>query len=152
MHSDVFADTPTFEDLLDIAHEQLMVIRAHPSLEPLPDSPAHRAFDPCVARRLKTFVPLRIVPVRTPGETWQALDAMLQGWRELSRLSKTINLSTWEVGYTLEVLKTWLMILQLVGHLRVWLPRPASRTAYLRSTMQVNQLELTLIPLSELYC
>lgn len=106
MHSNVFADSSLFEDLLDAAHEQLMIIRNHPSSEPQPDSPAHLAFDPWVARRLKTFVPLRIVPVRAPDETWRTLNAMLHGWRELNHLSKTISLSTWEVEHIRGVLQT----------------------------------------------
>ncbi|KAF9460883.1 Mak10 subunit, NatC N-terminal acetyltransferase-domain-containing protein [Collybia nuda] len=120
MQSDIFVDPPSFEGLLNTAAEQLVVIRNHHPPEPHSNSPAHLAFDPWVARRLKTFVPLRIVPVRTPDETWQTLDAMLQGWRELRRLSRTTSLATWE----------------LVGQLRVWLPQSISHTAYLRSAMQ----------------
>lgn len=99
MHIEVFSDQAQFQDLIKLARGQLAVIRAHPSPEPTPDSPAHLAFDPTFARNLNTFVPLRVIPVPTVGDTWKWIDALLDGWQELSLLSQTTSITTWDVRY-----------------------------------------------------
>ncbi|KAG5650935.1 hypothetical protein H0H81_010490 [Sphagnurus paluster] len=109
-----------YQNFLDLAKEQLMIIRSHPSPEPGSSSPAHHAFDPCIARRLKTFVPLRVIPVPPQEDTWKAVEATLNGWQEVSLLAHAHALSTWEI----------------VGNLRLWLPKPPLRTPYLRSYTQ----------------
>lgn len=100
MAGEVFSNPTQFQGFIDVAREQLGTIRAHPSSEPGPSSPAHLAFDPSISRHLKTFVPLRVIPVPAQEETWTAIDALLDGWQELSVLSRTNTLLTWEVrGY-----------------------------------------------------
>ncbi|KAF5387015.1 hypothetical protein D9615_002044 [Tricholomella constricta] len=99
MQSDVFANPFEYQSLIDLAREQMMIIRSHPSPEPESSSPAYHAFDPCIARRLKTFVPLRIVPVPSPEDTWKAVDALLDGWQEVSLLAQAHSLATWESAF-----------------------------------------------------
>lgn len=88
---------PGFPELINQAREHLHSIRVHPSPEPDPDSPARRAFDPYVARRLNTFIPIRVIDVPTAEDTWSAMDRFLEGWEELSVLSLTGEISTWDV-------------------------------------------------------
>ncbi|KAG5640738.1 hypothetical protein DXG03_007367 [Asterophora parasitica] len=71
-------------------------------------------------KRLKTFVPLRVIPVPPPEDTWRAVDALLDGWQEASLLAQAHSLATWEA----------------VGNLRVWLPDPRLRIPYIRSYTQ----------------
>ena len=99
MHVEVFSDQVKFQGLINLAHGHLAVIRAHPSPEPMPDSPAHLAFDPTFARNLNTFVPLRVIPVPTLEDTWKCIDAFLDGWQELSLLSQTASIATWDVSH-----------------------------------------------------
>ncbi|GLB35595.1 putative mak10 subunit, NatC N(alpha)-terminal acetyltransferase [Lyophyllum shimeji] len=120
MQADVFANPSEYQNLIDSAREALNIIRSHPSSEPDLTSPAHDAFDPSIARRLKTFVPLRVIPLPPPDNTWQAVDALLDGWQEISLLAQAHSLTTWEI----------------VGNLRVWLPQPPLRIPYLRSYTQ----------------
>ncbi|KAF8061759.1 Mak10 subunit, NatC N-terminal acetyltransferase-domain-containing protein [Lyophyllum atratum] len=120
MQSDVFTNPSEYQNLIDSAREQLSIIRSHPSPEPDLTSPAHYAFDPSIARRLKTFVPLRVIPVPPPEDTWKAIDALLDGWQEVSLLAQAHSLSTWEI----------------VGNLRVWLPKQPPPIPYLRSYTQ----------------
>jgi hypothetical protein len=97
MHTEIFSNQAKFQDLVDVAHGHLEIIRAHPSPEPGPDSPAHLAFDPTFARHLNTFVPLRILPVPALEDTWKRIDTLLDGWQELTLLSQATNISTWDV-------------------------------------------------------
>ena len=103
MQFDVFTDCTQFQALVDIAREQLETIRIHPSPEPAAGSPAQLAFDPFIARHLNTFVPMRVLAVLTPEQTWKAIDVLLDGWHELSLLSVTNDISTWEVKLTVEL-------------------------------------------------
>ncbi|RDB19321.1 N-alpha-acetyltransferase 35, NatC auxiliary subunit [Hypsizygus marmoreus] len=120
MHTDIFASPSQYQDLIDTAREQLAIIRSHPSPVPVASSPVHHVFDPYIARLLKTFVPLRIVPLPAPEETWRSISDLLDGWQELCVLAQVHNLSTWEI----------------VGHLRVWSPQLPPRIPYLRSQAQ----------------
>jgi hypothetical protein len=97
MYMEVFSNQVQVRDLVDVAHGHLEFIRAHPSPLPGPDSPAHLTFDPTVARHLNTFVPLRIIPAPTLEDTWKRVDALLDGWQELSFLSQATDISTWDV-------------------------------------------------------
>lgn len=97
MHLEVFSDPAQFQDLINVAHGHLAIIRAHPSPEPGSDSPARLAFDPTVARHLNTVLPLRIIPVPTIEATWKSVDILLAGWQELSLLSQATDISTWDV-------------------------------------------------------
>jgi hypothetical protein len=93
----VFEDIAKFHQLIQKAREQLQVVRDQPSPNPSLDSPALLCFDNLVARRLNTFLPLRILEMRSISQTWDAIDVLLDGWSELSILSTTTNISTWAV-------------------------------------------------------
>ncbi|KAG5721407.1 N-alpha-acetyltransferase, 35 NatC auxiliary subunit [Termitomyces sp. T112] len=120
MQVDVFSSPSDYQNLIDSAREQLMLIRSYPSPEPGTVSPALHAFDPYIARLLKTNVPLRVLSIPPSEETWKAIDRLLDGWQEACLLAQAHCLSTWEI----------------VGNLRVWLPNPPLRIPYLRSYMQ----------------
>lgn len=96
MQSDIYT-SPHFRDLIDLASSQLKSIRSHPIPTPEPSSPAYLAFDPYIGRHLRTLVPLRIISLPSFEKTWKAIDDLLGGWKELTLLSTTHNLSTWEV-------------------------------------------------------
>ncbi|KAG6861782.1 hypothetical protein C0995_012286 [Termitomyces sp. Mi166 len=120
MQVDVFSNPPDHQNLIDRAREQLMLIRSHPSPQPETPSPALHAFDPYIARLLKTNVPLRVLSIPPTEDTWKAIDRLLDGWQEACLLAQAHCLSTWEI----------------VGNIRVWLPDPPLRIPYLRSYMQ----------------
>jgi N-alpha-acetyltransferase 35, NatC auxiliary subunit len=101
MHVEVFSNQAQFQDLINVARGNLATIRAFPSLDPEPDSPAHLVFDTTFARRLHTFVPFRIIPVPAPEVTWNRINALLDGWQELSLLAQATDISTWDVRYYL---------------------------------------------------
>lgn len=120
MQMEVFSDQAQFQDLINVAHGHLTITRTHPSPEPGPDSPVHLVFDSTFARHLNTLVPLRIISAPTLEDTWKRIDALLDGWQELSLLSQATDISTWDI----------------VGNLRVWLPDSLPPTPYIRSLMQ----------------
>jgi N-alpha-acetyltransferase 35, NatC auxiliary subunit len=72
---------------------------AHPAVQPMPNSAASRVFDPYISRRFPTFVPIRIIELPTFEETCLALQKMLDGFEDLTRLSKTHEISNWEVSF-----------------------------------------------------
>jgi hypothetical protein len=86
-----------FNALITVAREMLEVIRANPSPEPAPDSPALLAFDPLVARKLNSFVPFRSIEPVELFRTWDAVEGLLDDWDELATLSVTPCISTWVV-------------------------------------------------------
>jgi hypothetical protein len=108
-----------FQVLIKIAREQLHTIRDHPSPHPPSDSPAFLSFDPLGARCLNTSIPLRALEMRSITQTWDAMDALFDGWGELDVLSTTLNLSTWAIA----------------GNLWLWLPKPRT-FPYIRSSTQ----------------
>ncbi|KAJ7215317.1 Mak10 subunit, NatC N-terminal acetyltransferase-domain-containing protein [Mycena haematopus] len=120
MDANIFKAPADFLDLVNVARNHLHTVRTYPSPDLGPESPARLAFDPYIARKLNTTVPIRVIDVPPVTETWQSIDALLDGWEELRLLSLTVNVSTWE----------------LVGNLRTWLPNPPLRTPYVRSSTQ----------------
>ncbi|KAJ7184549.1 Mak10 subunit, NatC N-terminal acetyltransferase-domain-containing protein [Mycena filopes] len=119
MDANIFKAPSDFLDLINVARNHLQTVRTHPAAEPAPDSPAHLAFDPYIARKLNSNVPLRVIDVPPVTETWDSLDALLDNWEEQRLLSLTATVATWE----------------LAGNLRVWL-NPPLRTPYARSSTQ----------------
>jgi hypothetical protein len=97
MDLNVFKDHSKFSILISTARDHLRAVRTQPSPTPSPDSPAHLFFDPYIAKRLNSSVPLRIVHPRTAEETWEAIEALLDGWAEIQYLSTTMDISSWEV-------------------------------------------------------
>ncbi|KAJ7700787.1 Mak10 subunit, NatC N-terminal acetyltransferase-domain-containing protein [Mycena rosella] len=118
--ANIFKSTSVFLDLINIARNHLKTVRTYPSPNLAPTSAAHLAFDPYIARTLNSTVPIRVIDVPPITETWDAIDALLDGWEEQQLLSQTFNVSTWE----------------LAGNLRVWLPNPPLRIPYIRSSTQ----------------
>ncbi|KAG6817045.1 hypothetical protein H0H87_000457 [Tephrocybe sp. NHM501043] len=88
--------TNKYQTLIDAAREQLMIIRSHPASSPDPPSAALHSFDSSIARSLKTIVPIRILPIPPPEDTWNSVERLLDGWQELSLLAQAHSLSTWE--------------------------------------------------------
>jgi N-alpha-acetyltransferase 35, NatC auxiliary subunit len=84
--------------LLQEAQRNLSIIRSYPAFEPPEDSPAYAAFDPYVARRLNTFMPVRVVELPSRQETWAKLQNLLEGLDELIRLSEITDVATWDVS------------------------------------------------------
>jgi hypothetical protein len=84
--------------LLASARASLRFIREHPAPLPSAGSPAHDAFDPYVARRLSSSIPLRVVELPGAQEgTWRWVEGMLEGWEEVGRLCGAGGLRVWEV-------------------------------------------------------
>lgn len=94
----VFRSIPTYQALIRRAREQLEAVRIHPSTEPQPDSLAHFAFDPYIARRLNTFVPIRVLPIPPQEQTWELIESFFSGWYEQSLLAATPSILTWNVS------------------------------------------------------
>ncbi|KAJ7084851.1 Mak10 subunit, NatC N-terminal acetyltransferase-domain-containing protein [Mycena belliarum] len=120
MDANIFKSTSDFLDLINIARNHLKTVKSYPARDLGPTSPAHLAFDPYIARKLNSTVPIRVIDVPPVTETWDAIDTLLDGWEEQRLLSQTANISTWE----------------LAGNLRVWLPNPPLRMPYIRSSTQ----------------
>ncbi|KAF7353855.1 hypothetical protein MVEN_01071100 [Mycena venus] len=120
MDANIFKAPSDFLDLINIARNHLKTVRAYPSPDLGPESTAHLAFDPYIARKLNSTVPIRVIDVPSVTKMWHSIDVLLDGWEEQRLLSLTANVSTWE----------------LVGHLRTWLPSPPLRTPYSRSSTQ----------------
>ncbi|KAF8191647.1 Mak10 subunit, NatC N-terminal acetyltransferase-domain-containing protein [Mycena galopus ATCC 62051] len=115
MDANIFKAPADFLDLVNVARNHLKTVRTYPSLHLGPDSAARLAFDPYIARKLNSTVPIRVIDVPPVNETWDAIDVLLDGWEEQRLLSLTANLA---------------------GNLRTWLPNPPLRTPYLRSSTQ----------------
>jgi len=82
-----------------MCEEFLGQLSLHPIPEPYTGSVAHCAFDPYVSKRLETAVPIRVLPIGSPGETWQVISLFLKGLRETSQLAARHNLTTWKVRW-----------------------------------------------------
>ncbi|EIN07974.1 hypothetical protein PUNSTDRAFT_135491 [Punctularia strigosozonata HHB-11173 SS5] len=113
-------DRTQLENLVVSARSLLQQIRANPSPEPGETSAALQAFDPRVMRHLHSYVPLRPLQLPSQESTWDALEALIDGYEEMLRMAKVELLATW----------------QLVGHLNMWQNIPERRIPYLRSMMQ----------------
>ncbi|KAJ7145006.1 Mak10 subunit, NatC N-terminal acetyltransferase-domain-containing protein [Mycena crocata] len=99
MDANIFKSPSNFLDLVNIARNHLKTVRAYPSLDLGHTSTAHLAFDPYIARKLNSTVPIRVIDVPAITETWDAIDALLDGWEEQRLLSLTANVSTWEACF-----------------------------------------------------
>ena len=100
MTTNLFDHLAQFQSLLFQARELLVYLRAHPSPVPDSQSPAHLAFDPYISRRLITFIPVRVLTLPPIDQTWNSLEKMIDGWHEMSLLSVSRNISTWEASVT----------------------------------------------------
>ncbi|KAK7035942.1 Mak10 subunit, NatC N-terminal acetyltransferase-domain-containing protein [Favolaschia claudopus] len=120
MDANIFKAPSEFLDLINIVRSHLKTVRTSPSPDPGSDATARLAFDPYIARKLNSSVPIRVIEIPPVSEAWQSVDALLDGWEEQRLLSLTTNVSTWE----------------LAGNLRTWLISPPLRTPYVRSSAQ----------------
>ena len=98
MNTEVFGEPTRFLTLINESRAHLSIVRKNPAPEPDPDSPARLAFEPRVSRHLKTYVPIRVIPLPAQEDTWNRIGALLDGWQELRTLSQTSNISTWDVS------------------------------------------------------
>jgi len=78
-------------------------MESHPSPEPGQGSPASYAFDPYIARRLNTFVPIRKLDVPSRKTTWDDFKRMVNGWNEANALAETHEITTWDVSFLANV-------------------------------------------------
>ncbi|KAJ3997460.1 Mak10 subunit, NatC N-terminal acetyltransferase-domain-containing protein [Lentinula boryana] len=113
-------DLGVFDEILQSTRHCLSIIRAHPCKSITSSSPARAAFDPYIARRLNTFLPVRIIDLPSWEHTCDAYERLLNGWEDIARLSKTYQLSTWNQ----------------VGFQQSWFSAPVARPAYIRSCAQ----------------
>ena len=97
MNTNIFDHLEQFQTLIREAHSVLDFVRAHPPPELDMNSPARLAFDPYIARRLVTFMPIRVLDLPPIDKTWNALEQLLHGWTEMAHLSISRSLLTWEV-------------------------------------------------------
>ncbi|KAF5367224.1 hypothetical protein D9757_012228 [Collybiopsis confluens] len=116
-----------FLRLLNQARQLLSILRAHSqsqsptfSTHLSPDSPARAAFDPFIARKLDTFIPVRVIEVPSMEQTCSAYERILDGWEELARLSNTFQVHIWDQ----------------IGYHQTWSTAPAAQPAYIRSCIQ----------------
>jgi hypothetical protein len=96
MDANIFKSPSDFLDLINVARNHLRTVQTYPSPNLGPESTAHLAFDPYIARKLNSTVPIRVIDVPAVTETWASLDVLLDGWEEQRLLSMTANVSTWE--------------------------------------------------------
>ncbi|KAF9265939.1 hypothetical protein L218DRAFT_897912 [Marasmius fiardii PR-910] len=107
--------------LLEVAQHHLFRVRSKaPPPDPFQDSPARRAFDPYISRRLNTFLPVRVINLPDANKSWENWGNFLGGYGEMLALSQTHEVSSWE----------------LVANLRTWLRSPPLRHGYIRSSIQ----------------
>ncbi|KAF6764625.1 Mak10 subunit, NatC N-terminal acetyltransferase-domain-containing protein [Ephemerocybe angulata] len=110
-----------YQSLLDQARDCFLYLESQPPVEISKDSAAHSAFDPYISRRLNTSVPVRVIPLGPPSETWDRVRALIESLQEVKTLTLCQNPTTWEIA----------------GKLRVWL-KDAPRPAYVRSLAQTS--------------
>ncbi|KAA1475811.1 Mak10-domain-containing protein [Dentipellis sp. KUC8613] len=114
-------DTSRYQSLIANAQIYLRAVRDGPTPTiPPPGSPGALAFDPHITRRLNSFVPLKSLTLPPQEQTWDALDGLLRGFEELSRLSTVDYLYTWKIA----------------GNLRATSHVPNQRLPFLRSSAQ----------------
>lgn len=70
---------------------------SHPKSLP-PDSPAHLAMDPYIARRLPNFMPIRVTELPPFEQTVDTFDEFLAYWSEAGHLVSSPSLMRWEVS------------------------------------------------------
>lgn len=83
--------------LLVIAQNEFNKVQQYAPPHPAPESPAIRAVDPYITRRLPNFLPIRIVSLPPQNEVWPRLEQLLEGWSEVDSLLQSSSLSAWEV-------------------------------------------------------
>lgn len=97
MDCDLYKDPGRYQAHLNLALEQLRIVRSLSYLPPAPESPALFAFDPYAARRLNTFGPLRTHELPTQEKVWEALEGFLNDCDELRLMCSITCIATWEV-------------------------------------------------------
>ena len=90
-------DHTQLANLITEAREWLTFLRSNPVSEPTPNSPARRAFDPAITRRLSTGVPASRLAEPSIEQAWEALGALLDDLYDLSYLKRTQSFISWEV-------------------------------------------------------
>ncbi|KAK0492210.1 Mak10 subunit, NatC N-terminal acetyltransferase-domain-containing protein [Armillaria luteobubalina] len=93
MDCNVFDEPGPFRSLLYRAYELLNIVRSHPAPVPQADSSAHFAFDPFIARRLTTFIPVREIDVISTSQTWDALEKLWMAVARCCRSSSTMGVA-----------------------------------------------------------
>ncbi|KAK7040262.1 N-alpha-acetyltransferase, non-catalitic subunit [Paramarasmius palmivorus] len=100
MEHSIHHDKERFQQLLQNARQHLYEIQTQlPIPDPPMGSPAHKAFDPYIAGRLNTFLPIRVIELPAIEESWNAWRNFLNGWEEMLTLSNTREIMSWKVSY-----------------------------------------------------
>ncbi|KAL1746476.1 Mak10 subunit, NatC N-terminal acetyltransferase-domain-containing protein [Schizophyllum fasciatum] len=119
MSCDMHRNLPSVFPLIEEARRHLNAVQTNLPPTPPPNTLAHLAFDPYIARRLNTFIPVRVITLRPIEETFRDVGHMIERWEEVASLTVVPDLTIWRT----------------VGDLRLWLPgRP--NNAYTRSLYQ----------------
>ncbi|KAH8100300.1 Mak10-domain-containing protein [Cristinia sonorae] len=91
-------DLQKTKPLILMTRNILRRIRSRPEIiAPPPTSLASDAFDPHITRRLHSFIPIRIVELPTQEQTWDTIEALLQGWETLEHLLASHSLFAWNI-------------------------------------------------------
>ncbi|KAI9508819.1 Mak10 subunit, NatC N-terminal acetyltransferase-domain-containing protein [Russula earlei] len=121
--------------LLNVARDYLQNVRSNLSPQLSPNSPVTLAFDPHIARKLNSFMPLRTHRLPPQDFAWDALADLFDGWADICKISAVASLTTWKI----------------TGELRANFARPSERPPFLRSLAQTvfssNQRVLEVYPL-----
>lgn len=80
------------------ARNHLREIKSSPLPAPAPFSAAALAFDPYVGRNLQVATPIRVVTPPSFIDTCRAVERFLDGLFDISVLSNSDHLTTWQVG------------------------------------------------------
>lgn len=121
MSTDMHRNLPAVFPLFDEARHYLQTMRSTLPPIPHPKSPAQLAFDPYIARRLNTFIPVRVITLRPIEETLKDVAHMIERWQEVASLTVIPDITVW----------------RSVGDLRLWLPGRLNN-AHTRSLYQTT--------------
>ncbi|KIL68496.1 hypothetical protein M378DRAFT_71592 [Amanita muscaria Koide BX008] len=114
------ADPMRFVKVIEETRRWLAYVRSHPSSELKSDSPARRAFDPMIIRRLSAAVPASKGAEPDVEWAWCILGAFLDDLHDLCFLATTLSITAWEN----------------MGNWRIWSAGSRRQLSYVRSFTQ----------------
>lgn len=125
--------------LADAGTQTLNRVRSQPEpILPL-GSNAGFAFDPKVTRRLHNFLPTRLPVYPSRSATWNIIESLFSGWKEIGLLLNAQDLRTWEVRLSLLSYHVYeLIVFKSAGSLRIWAPSRSVHKSLIRSLIQVS--------------
>ena len=97
---DVFKDQIGFKRILDSCQHLFQQMRSRPPPHDPPIvSAATKAFDPYISRRLNTFLPIRVIELPNPSQSWDNWMNFIEGCGDYLALSQTQEVASWEVFF-----------------------------------------------------